>query len=630
MRRFRWPLLVVFVLVLAAAAVLYRLDRHPVHVPALDAIDPEAPSRPAYREVGAPVLVVTSLERISERARADRFPNADWSVAWLNLVRQEFGDYAHVDVRTLRPETLEGRTLVIVTRSAADAAPVDALHAFATAGGALIVECPGDRWRATTGVSLEPLGAARPARITGAPAHVLAQDEREAIAGAGIALPTATARPGAPIGDDVRPMLDLDGRPVVWSRAVGRGRVVTCGIDVGRLLVTVQQGLPEPDYRVTKKRWGFYKHVLESHDLVCDESLLKNAIPIADVLERSLLAATGVRETTPGWWAFPDRAPGILLMTHDEDEYGAERCDILREHERAIGARSTYFLIAGRRLADGWRAADARRFADDGADLALHWNQLPMLTGIWKVEPISRQFALIDQVDWFRDLRSEAGIPSAPILNRNHYLTWASPAEYASGDTHYTRNFRRMYRHGIVVDSTYGPNRDGRGYLFGTGRPFLPIDTDGQPIPVREMPFVSQEDWGGEDEAWFARLFADSEARYHCAIACIFHPHLIVREPDGNRLWKAVYRLATAHRHPALTVRDYYDYLERRAGSSIRRTGDGWQLDARGTDLAVVLAGRPEVRIDGRPATTTTIGIDGRPHVLVAVPAGRSTLTIHR
>lgn len=628
MRKFR--LLLVALVLIGAAVVLWRLDRHPVHVPAFDAVDPEAPSRTAYRDGDAPVLLVTSLERISDRARAGRFPDADLSTAWLNPVRQEFGDHAHVDVRTLRPESLANRTLVIVTRSAIDTAPVEALGAFVARGGTLLLECPGERWRAVAGVAVGPLAPARPGRITDAAPTVLAADERTAIDRAGLELPFATAQPSGPVADDARSVLAVDGRPVVWTRAVGPGHVVVCGFDVGRLLVTVQQGLPEADYRV-RKRWGFYEHVLESHDLVCAESLLKNAIPIADVVERAIFAATGVRETTPGWWAFPDRAPGLLLMTHDEDEYGAAQCDILREHERSIGARATYFLIAGRRLADGWRADDARRFADDGADLALHWNQLPMLTGIWKVEPISRQFALIDQVDWFRALRRDAGIASAPILNRNHYLTWASPAEYASGDTHYTRNFRRMYRHGIVVDSTYGPNRGGRGYLFGTGRPFVPIDTDGQPIPVREIPFVSQEDWGGEDEAWFARLFAESESRYHCAITTIFHPHLIVREPDGNRLWKAVYRLAAAHRHPARSVRDYQDYLERRARSRIRRAGDGWQLDARGSDLSVVLAGRPAaVLVDGRTAEWTPIGIDGRPHVLVAVPAGRSTLTIRR
>ncbi|MBN2489975.1 MAG: hypothetical protein JXQ29_03885 [Planctomycetes bacterium] len=635
-RRKRLLLAIAGVLVVLGGALLVWMDRHPVDVPWLDDRDPEAPSIDAFSNEAAPVLLISSLEDLARAARARDFDRMDWSLAWRNLLEQEVGWFAHREYVELGAEPWTGRALVIVAHSAiarCTPAEIAELAAFVAAGGVLLLDRPGPAWEALSGLRLGP-ERRREGRISAAAPDVLAPEVRAELQRAGIPLPVRLHALDSPLDAGLETLLAFDGEPALVARPAGRGAVVSVLFDLGWLLVTVQQGRPEPDYRVAK-RWGFYRHLLESHDLVWHESYLRNAVPAADVLERAVLAAACRFVSLPVWWAFPREAMGLLLMTHDEDEYGADRCRLLLDHEVSIGARSTFFLLSGRRMEDGWPADAVRHFAAQGADLALHWNRLPAITGLWKLEPIARVFALADQVDFFRETQRRGGLPAGPLLNRNHYLMWASPAEFRAGDTHYTRTFRILHRHGIVMDSTYGPNREGRGYLFGTGRPFHPLDVDGKHIPLREMPFLSQEDWGGEDEAWFGRLFAESEAWYHSAICCIFHPHLIVREEAGERLWKSVYASAARHRHAAVSFREYHDFLEARRASPLRfaRADDGAlriECEAEGPDLAVLLRGTVHaVELDGQPVDRPgTLSLDGQRCTLVAVPAGRHVLVI--
>ena len=66
------------------------------------------------------------------------------------------------------------------------------------------------------------------------------------------------------------------------------------------------------------------------------------------------------------------------------------------------------------------------------------------------------------------------------------------------------------------------------------------LDTDGLPLPIRELPFVHQEDWGGEDAGFFETLFRESHERHHEAIVSLIHPHLEVRKAGGRAVWQAV------------------------------------------------------------------------------------------
>ena len=623
-------------LVLGVSVLLVWLDRHPVHVAILDDTNPEAPAVDAFRETADSVVLISSLENLATAARHQNFDRMDWSLAWINLLEQEVGAYAHLEYERVGPEPGKGRAVVIVAGSAAprfSAAQIESLRAFVNRGGVLVLDRPGPTWATLSGIELGQASFSE-AHMSDAAPDILGSEVRKALAATTLPFPVSIHTLTKPAGPDVENLLSFDEKPALVARRLGQGAVISTTFDPGRLLVTMQQGKPEPTYQV-QKRWGYYDHVLESHDLVWHQAYLENAIPAADVLERTILAAIRRYSPLPCWWAFPGDAMGLLLMTHDEDEYGSSQCQLLLDHEKKIGARSTFFLMTGRRVKDGWPPEAIRSFADQGADLELHWKRDPWLTGIWKLEPISRVFSLADQIDFYRGALEAGGVTPGPLMNRNHYLMWASDAGFRNNDTDYTRTFRVMYRHGVVMDATYGPNRQGRGYLFGTGRPFYPMDQDGQHIPIREMPFVSQEDWGGEDEAWFRKLFQESRDLYHTAICCIFHPHLIVRTEAGNRLWKSVYESAAASGHPAMTFRDYYHFLEKRRTSPLLyrvrpdRTVE-IDVDARSDDLSLAVPGHDlQVTVDEKPGTgLVPISLDGQPVTLVPVAAGKHHLLV--
>ncbi len=630
------------ILIVGAGICLFVLDRNPVHLSWLDDTDPEAPSTDAFRDNDASVLLVSSLEELATAARLQVFDQMDWSLAWINLLEQEVGYFAHIEVEALAADPWADRSLVILAHSAVSrfSQPrmtfrMASLEKFVASGGALILDRPGKTWAHLSGVRPGKDLPLQKGCITEAAAAVLAPRILEELGRAPLPYPVQMYELAGPLEPDTRTLLALNNAPAIVARRLGKGVVISTTFDLGRLLVVLQQGIPGTDYRV-QKRWGFYKHVLETHDLVWDEAYLRSTIPAADILERAVLASVRCHRPLPVWWAFPDEAMGLLLMTHDEDEYGSSQCQLLLDHEKAIGAESTYFLMTGRRAADGWPPEAVQRFSREGADLALHWNRLPAVTGLWKAEPFSRVFSLADQIESYRKVLGDGGIGPAPLLNRNHYLMWASPADFHSGRTHYTRTFRIMHRHGIVMDSSYGPNREGRGYLFGTGRPFYPMDVDGKRIPVHEMPFVSQENWGGENEAWFQKLFSESRDLYHSALCCIFHPHIIVREEEGNRLWKSVYRMAARHGHSALTFRDYYNFLEARRSSPMRSTplpGGGIRIEATartdGLSVAVQRDASRNAELDGTPVKRTiSLSLDGQPLTLIPVPRGRHTLLL--
>ena len=103
-------------------------------------------------------------------------------------------------------------------------------------------------------------------------------------------LPSATGG-GQPL-PEARPRAQLGKPPLEQPQASARAGAHLfehdrpLAFDLGRLLVTTQQGAPTSDDFEIAKRQGFYDQVLESHDLVWDEAYLENRVPAADLVER--------------------------------------------------------------------------------------------------------------------------------------------------------------------------------------------------------------------------------------------------------------------------------------------------------------------------------------------------------
>ncbi len=376
-----------------------------------------------------------------------------------------------------------------------------------------------------------------------------------------------------------------------------------------------RQGLLGENQTITK-RFGSYPDVREPEDLLSDASSLASEVPEADRWIADLAAEIDALVPIPRLWPYPAGSLGAFLLTHDEDlQGGAAMLDLLRR-EAEWNVRATVFVIPSGRLWDTWSDEDLAEARRLGADLQLHWNRLPMPAGIWKIEPYRTVYRLSTQLQGLR----RRGVRAT--INRTHYLELGPDL----ADT-----FRTLAAAGIEADASFGPNRVGRGYLFGTGRPFRVLDRTGLPSPVLEIPFQTQEDWGGVDVGFVERLFRGSASQDHATISAIIHPHLIVRTPEGERLLRRFVDAAREMRHWTATCSEYLEFRRSRLSSPIRlsrvqdQRGVVADLTLERSDFAIAVPSG-SCKLDGRPVAGETVR--GGRLMLVSIPAGRHRIEI--
>ena len=606
----------------AAILVLVFVPRTRPYVPTVLSLflaGPEEPQKegaPLVRGGPADALVVVSHVALSEAAEPGDFDDTLWSYAWVGLLEQEFGPPAVLDLDGLRPEDLEGRRLVVFTRSATQGqlprAILESARDLARQGATLLVELPSEGWSGLTGLVLSGEVVNPAARFwRGQPLEYQAFPGNLQGDGAGPSLlalrdmPVQTwLKQGLMWEDSVRPLGRLSGQPLLYARPEGRGAVLTLGFDLACQVHALQQGAPPgPGFQVSE-RDGLLPGICESQDLVLGPTMLDNRVPYADLLEGWIAdLAEEASGPLPGWWRFPFAWDGVAVLSHDEEERGQEGFRRLVQLEGWLKVPSTVFVLAGRSLPRLW--------PERNSGLELHWNRF--MSGSW---PPYEWPALAEQV-----ARVEAVRGSRPLLCRIHFLDWGPD---------YAAPFRQMAAAGLELDSTYGPNR-GRGYLFGTGLPFQALDHDGLPLPVLEWPFVAQEDWAGADEAFTLSLLEDSRRAFHQAPVLLLHPHRWVATASGRRFLEKFVRQARLCRHWVASMAEYHRFLAMRSRARLRsRLVGGFllaDLEAPGPGLALRLPDRlGEVELDGRPARVRRLRLGDRQRLLVEVPPGRHLL----
>ncbi|MEW6746276.1 MAG: hypothetical protein AB1486_26340 [Planctomycetota bacterium] len=594
--RLRW--IAALTLVGGALLLLRWLDQHPVHLAFLDGpFGPERGGEVLLDEGPGDILLVVDPAAIGRAGAGGRFSTADWSYAWLNLLAQEAGSVRVCTADGLERAMRFPRRVVVLTRSCGnDAAWPPALSDFVEQGGVLVVEQP--RGEPAGAAGLEITGEEVVLASVGAGAGPLGEAELDAALGRlreEVRCVSAVPAPGA------RVLLGTQGRPLVTERGVGAGRVVAVLLDVGRILVANQQGCPtHDDYRM-EERHGDYAGIVEPDDLVRDAALRENEIPHVDLFEELLFDLVRP-EGLPTIARSPAGSRGIYLLTHDEDFQGGAKCAALLDVSEPLGSRGSFMVIAHDRIGElyhddrDWFEALAGR----GAEIGWHLNRYePMPVGFWKIEPLRLMYGSEGQLAHLRESARAAG----PILsNRNHYLTWHD---------RYTRVYRLLAAVGIRIDSTCGSNK-GRGYLFGTGSPFTPLDTNGLPFPLFEVPFLNQETWGGADLAFFMRLLETNGQRYHGAFVSIFHPHLDFLDPriegiGGKELLRRILVKARAEGHAFLTLSELASFERARRSATVQsrwREGElAIEARADGEGLALLVPARPglTVTLNGAP-----------------------------
>ena len=550
----------------------------------LGAKTPEA--HPVWSD-GTPSVAAVIVSRAGIEAEAQSpppFSQRDWGLAWTNTIHQEIGPCRVLDAAKLGQEPLDRYGLLVVTRGARgqlDAAAVARLEAWVAAGGGLIAELPGPELAALTGLrgDLAPGKAQAWRPFIADPAFLAPREGLDR-------LPLWTRLPesgSVPSGSAV--LGTLAGRPAVLSCPHGDGVVVTVLCDFGLFLVATQQGRPEEDYTVVNRYPEYLAPDLKTADLMADGAYRDNDVPLADLLERALVAHVRARVFVPALAYWPDGAPGVYLMTHDDEARGA-KAQWMPDDETARGVPSTVYYIPTDQLT--WPGPDrdsVAKVAADGHAVGLHWVRghgdyaLRRLVGLPKLGPFMREIVLPEQA-----ARVAGATPSgAPVRHtRIHYLLW---------DTRWARPFAQLAAAGIELDSSYGPDFHCKGYLFGTAYPFHPLDENGLPFALWELPYQHSEMEEGADAAWLAGLAARSRDGDHAAIVSLFHPPFFAFAPSAEtwRLWRDAPGILAAAGHPALTMERVREFMAAREATELGIVREGGR--PRGVAYAVPAGG---------------------------------------
>jgi len=556
------------------------------------------------------VLVV-----LPEVAEATSLGDFTFDHAWLNAVEQEIGQVRMVRTTEVSRAVLDPCDQVIIPRAAAaqlDPTQTQFVRNWIEDGGVLLLEQPEGPWQSLTGQSFTGARTRDTRRLTSFDGAASRGEIREDILETPLRTTTLVYNPPTLArGRDYQVLLEVDGQPGVVHRAIGRGHLILVLLDVGRFLTLSQQGRPEADLTAPRPAesnapdgWT------TSEALVLDPAFRTGLVPWADLFERNLLYLMDAWQPVGRLWMYPGSHRGALLVTHSDDGFG-QRVEYMTTWEHDREERSTIFAAAGSMTPEG-----LARLARLGADVQLGWvpavdPTVPQRTwGLRAFQPITRAMTLAEQrAALNNDLRPYGPTRAVRITDGLWPTDWLAPWRIFDGN-------------GVELSTSLGPvdpsRSDGEasvGYLFGTGYPFRPIDTNGERFDVYELPTVLLDAAPGYDVARTRRMIFDSAEAYHTVLTGDWRPDTMVRRPSFDALegWRAAFELARSQELWVTTVHAWADFVARRSESRVRssfsREERRLAIEARvvgpteGDEDAIMLT--PGVafptRFDGRP-----------------------------
>ena len=481
-----------FWLAAAGCLFLYLLDRHPVTLKAS-----EATVRGEFQErhgLGDVLVVLDPDEMV--KASAEGTFERSWS--WVDAVEQEVGPVRTAKTAELDAKLLESASFVIITQSSNATEAIQSrlglLEGFVSRGGTLLLEVPLGALRATFGADGE--GGWRNPRAITAVDRVTPD-----VAVPLLKMPLFTRFMGStrPPKDSVS-FLAMDGSPVVYATRRGDGAVVIVDFDFGAQVAALQQGLAGKSGRLEPRVPG---DALHTSDLIAAPALARATAPYADLLEAYVIhVALGFASPMVALWQFPGGAPGALLSSHDALSY-AGRPLWMSAHEKSLDARTTTFLAPSSApvaahaavAVDEEVAGQAAMLWMTSADRLAAHKQF----GLFRLRPVQERLSFADQL---RGVKSVVGEKYAIRGARTENGSWMSdPYE----------PYRIMAAQQMRYSVSYEPiPSSGIGFGFGTCQPFTPVDSNGLPFPLLEVPVCAANPAGPNAKADLVRMVQDA------------------------------------------------------------------------------------------------------------------------
>lgn len=486
------------------------------------------------------VLLLMSPEEIKRSSFQNSFDAQDWSAAWINTLEQEVGYFSVSD----RVMDMKRKNAIIVSSSMLGIEPAF-IEKNARKGKIIIVERPGQEITSYFGVYIKKNFRAK--KITS-----------EFLKRAPLNCDFDIA-----YFKDFEILMEIDKKPAIISRNIGKGKIIFILFGYSKQLVSLQQGVPGDDYSVRHK-YGL-PGLIEPVDMLFSKELLDNKIPYADILEKFVINLLDV----PKWGKLPPNHESAIVLSHDED-YCNEQFIKMVEEEIKVGIHPTFFATPLKTNLIRY----IKYMIKNNVDVGVHWDKFPN--------------ELFFRKNPSHDLSSQIKLLKTKVLSsRMHFLKWGS---------HYTNTFRLLARNEINIDSTYGANF-GKGYAFSTSYFFHPVDTNGNLMPILELPFEVMEKRGNADLSYIEDIIMENDKKYNGILCFNFHPGKYEHSKDFR---KKIFELAVKNKILIFSLKECYNFHNDRLKSSIKTSGNKIAINAK-TKLKLILPKHiKKIKMDGK------------------------------
>ncbi len=322
-------------------------------------------------------------------------------------------------------------------------------------------------------------------------------------------------------------------RAAICQKRHGRGACLLIAPDITGTVVRIQQGVgvtrdgvsapdgsaPVGDSVLKSGDGGVLDWIFDRQPVPGVPGLQAFLMPIADAWRDLLLRAiftqagdAGLR--LPLLWYYPDNRPALAHLSHDSDGNSAADAERLLAVLAEARVPATWCVMV-----PGYDAATIARIRGAGHELAMHFDA--MTAGcLWNAEHFHAQWQALVAVFGGEH----------PVTNKNHYLRWEGDGEL----------FEWCQGHGIQLDQSKGASKTGEaGFNFGTCRPYFPVDFEGRPYDVLELPTPTQ------DLVVFAppdllEPLLEAVIQVHGILHLLFHPAHIPKPGVAEALLQAV------------------------------------------------------------------------------------------
>ena len=443
------------------------------------------------RKTSNQIVLFLDEEYIQKVNKKSNFSSCLWDSVWLNTLEQEVGSFSVcTNMKKLLKNLKKYKVLILGRTDKITSEVIRKFNEYVNSGGLILLNFPQDR-------NICHFAGITSIKTTKHLSSIFLVKRR---------IPSFTKLLVVELEKNTKILLKNDNLPLIISKKNGKGEVITLLFDFGLFLISLQQGKPDENFNVVNHNKGLYN--LDTPDLVSSEKLLSNFIPYADILERYIINLIEEEKPIIRSWYFPPKYNSAVILSHDEEAIGDGAINIVNIEKTT----SSYAIVPYSPISKN----TIKKMEGIGIDIGIHWIRLNR-----KFLIFNRRDSLNNQIKKLKNKNIRK-----IIFNRTHHLDWGND---------FVLPFKILCSNKIKIDSSYGPNPkidelygfsapNLKGYLFGTGLPFIPLDKNGLPFKIYEIPFQFQENFGNVKLKDMKKIINESIEKYYQITTVNYHP----------------------------------------------------------------------------------------------------------